>query len=177
MAGHNKWSKIKHKKASADSAKSRVFSKMTRLIAVESAAAKGDRSAPGLRASIDKARSYNIPIDTIERAIERGLQKDASMLERVIYEAYGPAGCAFLVVSLTDNKNRSAAEVRHTLSSFNLSIAQPGSALWMFEQKAGEYIAKNTIPLSDEERGVLKKIEKMLLNLDDVDHVVSNAAI
>lgn len=175
MAGHNKWSKIKHKKTSSDSNKSKVFSKISRLISLE--ARGGDRNAPGLRAAIEKARSYNIPMDTIERAIERGVQKNSENLEKVIYESYGPFSCAMLITVLTNNKNRSAAEVRHCLSAHNLSIAEPGAALWMFEQKNGAYVPKVPISVSKENVGQIHSIQNVLLDLEDVNEVVTNVII
>ena len=177
MAGHSKWSKIKHKKSSADSTKSKLFSKITRMISFEAQKANGDRDSSGLRTAIEKARSYNIPTDTIERAIKSGMQKNNRPSERVVYETYGPSGCAMLIITLTDNKNRSAAAVRHCLAMFHLSIAEPGAALWMFEAHNNTYTPKNRITLSEEDSKTMRHIQNALLELEDVNEVVINAGI
>ena len=148
---------------------------MTRMISCEAQKANGDRDSHGLRATIEKARSYNIPTDTIERAIKSGMQKNNKSSEQVIYETYGPSGCAMLILTLTDNKNRSAAAIRHCLAMFHLSIAEPGAALWMFEVHNNTYTPKNRITLSEEDRETMRHIQNALLELEDVNEVVSNA--
>ena len=97
MSGHNKWSKIKHKKAASDAKKSKIYSKLVKLIQSESKDAKGDISSPGLRTAIDKAKAENMPKDTIDRAVKKGASSDAASMEHVTYEAYGPGGCAIRI--------------------------------------------------------------------------------
>ena len=94
MSGHNKWSKIKHKKAGTDAAKSKIFSKMARAISTASKQVGGDINSPTLRAAIDKAREFNMPADNIDRAVKKGSGVDAESMDAITYEAYGPGGSA-----------------------------------------------------------------------------------
>ena len=120
MAGHSKWAQIKRKKEATDAKKSQIFSKFAKLIASESKKAKGDRSAPGLRLAIMRAKVVNMPNDNIDRAIEKGKGDGGTAMDEVLYEAYGPGGVAVLIVGLTDNRNRTAQEIKHLLSKNNL---------------------------------------------------------
>src|SRR5512140_2919551 len=106
MSGHSKWSQIKRQKSVTDAAKSRVFARYARLIALESKKANGVLSAPGLSVAIARAKAANMPKDNIERAIAKGASKDSGNLEQILYEAYGPGGVALIIDALTDNKNR-----------------------------------------------------------------------
>src|SRR5690348_1557363 len=106
MSGHNKWSKIKNKKAVTDAKKSKVFSMFAKMIAVESRKAKGDKNSPSLRAVMERARAVNMPNDNIDRAVAKGAGGDGGNLEEVLYEAYGPGGAALIIEGITDNKNR-----------------------------------------------------------------------
>jgi YebC/PmpR family DNA-binding regulatory protein len=175
MSGHNKWSKIKHKKAVTDAQKSAVFGKLARYISVESKKANGDTSSPGLRAAIDKARASNMPKDNIERAVAKGTSADAASLEPVVYEAYGPGGVAIIIDGLTDNKNRTAAEIKHILSKNGLELATPGSALWAFESTAESYEPKTMTKVSDDDGEKLTKIIEVLDEQEDVQEIYTNA--
>ena len=175
MSVHNKWSKIKHKKAASDAKKSKIYSKLVKLIQSESKDAKGDTSSPGLRTAIDKAKAENMPKDTIDRAVKKGASSDAASMEHVAYEAYGPGGCAIIIEGLTDNKNRIAAEIKHTLSKNGLSLAAPGSASWAFEKADGEWVAKTPCPISEEDSVKLEKLFEELEENDDVQEVYTNA--
>ncbi len=174
MAGHNKWSKIKHKKAVTDAQKSKVFSKLVKLIQNESKACGGDTSSPGLKTAIEKARKANMPSDNIERAIKKGTSTDIVM-EPVVYEAYGPGGVAIVITALTDNRNRTAPEIRHILSKNGLSLAETGSASWAFENKGGEYTPNNMTEISDDDADKLRKVIDELEENDDVQEVYTNA--
>jgi YebC/PmpR family DNA-binding regulatory protein len=176
MSGHNKWSKIKHKKAATDAQKSKEFGKMARVIAVESKLAGGDVASPGLRAAIDKARAVNMPKDNIERAVAKGMSADAAALESVVYETYGPGGVAILVEALTDSRNRTAAEMKHLLSKNGYELAAPGSAAWAFTKTADGYEPNNTVAISDEDGGKLTTLLETLDEQDDVQEVYTNAA-
>ncbi|MAF59694.1 MAG: YebC/PmpR family DNA-binding transcriptional regulator [Candidatus Pacebacteria bacterium] len=176
MAGHNKWSKIKHKKAASDAEKSKIFGKLARLITIESKKANGDTNSPGLRAVIEKAKASNMPKDNIERAVKKGVSADAASLEEVVYEVYGPGGSAVIISGLTDNKNRTAAEVKHLLSKNNLSLAEPGSALWAFKKEGGEYIPTSELPISDEDGEKLSKLMEDLEELEDTQEIYTNAS-
>ncbi len=175
MSGHNKWSKIKHKKAASDAKKSKIYSKLVKLIQAESKDAKGDISSPGLRTAIDKAKAENMPKDTIDRAVKKGASSDAASMEHVTYEAYGPGGCAIIIEGLTDNKNRIAAEIKHTLSKNGSSLAAPGSASWAFEKTSEGWTAKTPSPISEEDSAKLEKLFEELEENDDVQEVYTNA--
>ena len=176
MAGHNKWSKIKHKKAATDAAKSKIFGKMARLIAVESKKANGDVQAPGLRAAIDAAKAVSMPKDNIERAVAKGTSAETAALESILYEMYGPSGVAVLIDILTDNRNRTAAEIRHLLSKLGYELATPGSAAWAFTKSQDGYEANTTVAITDEDGEKLGTLMEALDEHDDVQDVYTNAA-
>jgi YebC/PmpR family DNA-binding regulatory protein len=138
MAGHSKWAQIKHKKATVDARRGQLFTKLARAITVAARDGGGDPDGnAALANAIEKAKSYRMPKENIERAIARGTGEgaDASAIESVTYEGYGPGGVAILVECLTDNRNRTAAEVRHLFSRADASLGEPGSVAWMFEKK------------------------------------------
>ncbi|MDO8728890.1 MAG: YebC/PmpR family DNA-binding transcriptional regulator [bacterium] len=170
MSGHNKWSKIKNKKAATDAAKSKIFSKMAKLILTASKQAGGDVTSPVLRAAMDKAREYNMPALNIERAIKKGSGSDSLVLEAITYEAYGPGGSALIIEALTDNRNKAAQEVKFILSKHGLSLATPGSAMWAFKKESATDDLKptTTIQLSEDEE---KKLEALIEELEDNDEV------
>ena len=137
MSGHSKWAGIKHQKAINDARRGAVFTKMAREIAVAAKEGGGD---PGsnfrLRLAISKARDANMPADNIDRAIKRGTgEGGATNYEELRYEGYGPGGVAILVDALTDNRNRTASEIRSIFTRHGSSIAEPGSVAWMFKRK------------------------------------------
>jgi len=176
MAGHNKWSKIKHKKAASDAQKSAVFGKLARSITVESKKVGGDTSAPSLRAVIEKARMANMPKDNIERAVQKGTGADASSLEEVLYEAYGPGGSALLIEGVTDNRNRTGAEIKHLLSKHGADLATPGSAIWAFEKTDEGYDPKTTVSLSETDGEKIGSLIDTLEEHDDVQNVYTTAS-
>lgn len=136
MAGHNKWSKIKRKKAANDSKKGANFSKLSREIQVATREGGPDADTNfRLRLAIDRARRDGMPNDTIERAIDKasGASADADSFETVVYEGYGPGGVAVLAIALTDNRNRTAAEVRNAFTRHGGSLGETGSVAWQFE--------------------------------------------
>jgi YebC/PmpR family DNA-binding regulatory protein len=144
MSGHSKWSTIKRKKAAADAKRGKIFTRLAREIAVAAREGGGDPETNfTLRLAIDKAKAANMPKDNIERAIERGTGTGkGDELEPITYEAYAPHGVALLVHVLTDNRNRTVAEVRHVLSKMGGNMAEAGSVLWQFDRKG--YIAIET---------------------------------
>ena len=170
MSGHNKWSKIKHKKAITDAQKSSVFSKLVRLIQVESKNANGDVNSPGLKTAIEKAKKENMPKSNIEKAVKKGASDTGSSMDSVTYEAYGPGGVALMIDALTDNKNRTSAEIKHILSKNGLSLSAPGSASWAFENKE----PKTFVEISDEDSEKLDSIIEALEEQDDVQEVYNN---
>lgn len=176
MAGHSKWAQIKRGKAVTDAAKSRVFSRFARLIALESKKANGSVNAPALAAVITRAKAANMPKDNIERAVAKGISKDAGELEQVTYEAYGPAGVAIVVDALTDNRNRTTQEVKHRLSKNGAELATPGAALWAFTKSAEGYAPNEPLmEVAGEEEEKLQKILDALDEHEDVQAVATNA--
>ncbi len=137
MSGHSKWANIKHKKAKSDAKKGKVFTKLVKEIMVAAKVGGSDPSGnPRLRAAIDNAKSENLPADNIERAIKKGAgELDSVNYEEGTYEGYGPGGVAVLVNFMTDNRNRTASEVRHAFASFGGSLGQSGSVGYLFEKK------------------------------------------
>jgi len=138
VSGHSKWSSIKHKKGAADVKRGKLFSKLARAIIV---AAKEGGPDPGnnlaLQNAIEKARSYSMPKDNIERAIAKGSGEgaDGEAFEVVVYEGYGPEGVAVIVEALTDNRNRTASEVRHAFTKHGGSLGTTGAVAWQFERR------------------------------------------
>jgi YebC/PmpR family DNA-binding regulatory protein len=138
VSGHSKWSSIKHKKGAADAKRGKLFSKLTRAIIVAAREGGGDPAGNlALQNAIEKARSYSMPKDNIDRAIAKGsgADSDTSTFETVVYEGYGPSGVAVIVEALTDNRNRTAGEVRHTFSKNDGNLGGSGAVAWLFERQ------------------------------------------
>jgi YebC/PmpR family DNA-binding regulatory protein len=138
VSGHSKWSSIKHKKGAADAKRGKLFSKLSRAIIVAAREGGADPAANlALQNAIEKARSYSMPKDNIERAIAKGSGADAegAGFETVVYEGYGPEGVAVLVEALTDNRNRTASEVRHLFSKHGGNLGATGAVAWQFERR------------------------------------------
>ncbi len=137
MSGHSKWSTIKHKKGAQDAKRGRIFTKLTKEIMVAAKLGGGDPAAnPRLRAAIASAKSENMPKDKIERAIKKGTgELEGANYEEISYEGYGPGGVAILIESMTDNRQRTVADVRHLFAKRGGNLGEPGSVAWMFEKK------------------------------------------
>ncbi|MFZ0426981.1 MAG: YebC/PmpR family DNA-binding transcriptional regulator [Acidobacteriota bacterium] len=141
MSGHSKWHSIKHKKAAVDAKRGKMFTKLIKEISVAARISGGDANAnPRLRAAVQAAKAANMPQDNIRRAILKGTgELPGQSYEESTYEGYGPGGVAVLVEVLTDNKNRTVAEVRHIFSKHGGNLGESGSVLWMFDKKG--YVA------------------------------------
>ena len=150
MSGHSKWATIKHKKGAQDKARGKLFAKLIRQVEVAAREGGGDVNANAtLRTMFQKARDASVPMDTIERAIKRGTgDLEGVRYESVSYEGYAPAGVAVYVEVLTDNRNRTGADVRSIFTKNGGSIAEPGSVAWQFERK-GIVILPRTVPEDD----------------------------
>jgi YebC/PmpR family DNA-binding regulatory protein len=138
LSGHSKWSSIKHKKGAADAKRGQLFSKLSKAIIVAAKNGGGDPANNlALQNAIEKAKSYSMPKDNIERAIAKGSGADAegSSFETVVYEGYGPEGVAVLVEALTDNRNRTASEVRHAFAKHGGNLGTTGGVAWQFERR------------------------------------------
>ena len=134
MAGHSKWANIQHRKGKQDAKRGKLFTKLIREITIAAKLGGGDPDAnPRLRAAIDAGKSQSLPKDTIERAVKRGSgDNEGENLEEIRYEGYGPGGVAVLVDTMTDNKNRTVAEVRHAFSKFGGNLGTDGSVAYLF---------------------------------------------
>lgn len=147
MSGHSKWHSIKHKKAATDAKRGKIFTKLIKEITVAAKIGGGDiDSNPRLRTAVDEAKSVNMPSDNIKKAIQRGAgELEGVNYEDVIYEGYGPGGVAILVECLTDNKNRTVAEVRFTFGKYNGNLGESGCVGWMFSKKGMIVINRNKV--------------------------------
>lgn len=137
MSGHNKWSTIKHKKGAADAKRGKIFTKLIKEISIAAKLGGGDPAAnPRLRTAIDKAKGENMPKDNIERAIKKGTGgMEGVVYEEIMYEGYGPGGVAVLVEVMTDNRNRTVAELRSIFTKANGNMGETGCVAWMFDKK------------------------------------------
>jgi YebC/PmpR family DNA-binding regulatory protein len=176
MAGHNKWSKVKHIKARVDAIKGRVFSKCAHEIALAARAGGGDLASNSrLRSAIDNAKAVSMPKENIDRAIKKGTgELGGDAIQEVAYEGYGPAGIAFIVEMATDNLNRSAADIRSIFSKNAGSVATQGSVSYQFERVGEIRLEAATI---DEDRLMETAIEAGASDLqsDEEEHIIRTA--
>jgi len=151
MSGHSKWHSIKHKKGALDAKRGKLFTKFIKEITVAARAGGGDPDANArLRKAISDAKAGNMPNDTIDRAIRRGTgEEDGVNYEEITYEGYGPGGVALLIQSMTDNRNRTVAEIRHIFSKNGGNMGESGSVGWMFDKKG--YIVVDKAAKSEDE--------------------------
>ncbi len=151
MSGHNKWAKIKHKKAGTDAQRGKLFSRLIKEITIAARNGGGDPNGnPRLRLAIQTAKGANMPADNIKRAVQRGTgELPGAVYEELTYEGYGPAGVALMVELVTDNKNRTVAEIRHILDRNNGKLAEAGSVAWMFQKKGSIEVPKSGIGEDD----------------------------
>ena len=176
MAGHNKWSKVKRLKGALDAKRGRLFSRLSKEIAVAARLGGGNPAFnPRLRASIQAARTHSMPNDNIERAIKKGIGEIASgAIEEIVYEGYGPGGVAVLVETATDNRNRTAADLRCLFTKYHGNLGGPGSVSFLFQR-----VGQIAIPLSvvDGDRLLELALEAGAeeLAVDDDQHVISTA--
>lgn len=149
MSGHSHFSSIKHKKAITDAKRGKMFSKLARQISIAAQEKGGNpETNAGLRLAIEKAKSFNMPKQNIERAIKKGSGEiEEERLEEVVYEAYGPGGIALIIEGITDNKNRSLGEIKQALNQYGGKMANEGAVKWMFERKG--IISLQTTDLSE----------------------------
>lgn len=151
MSGHSKWHTIKHKKGALDAKRGKIFTKLIKEITVASRDGGGDVDMnPRLRKAVSDAKSENMPNDTIDRAIKRGTgELEGVNYEEITYEGYGPNGVAILIETMTDNRNRTVAELRHLFSKNGGNLGESGSVAWIFDRKG--YIVVNKTAKSEEE--------------------------
>lgn len=168
MSGHSKWANIKHKKGREDAKRGKIFTKLIKEITVAARMGGGDPSSnPRLRSAVTAARAENMPKDTLERAIKRGTgELEGVNYEDIVYEGYGPGGAAVIVESLTDNKNRAIAEIRHIFAKCGGNIGANGCVSWMFDKKGLIVVAKESV---DEEALMETAIEAGAEDVKDED--------
>jgi YebC/PmpR family DNA-binding regulatory protein len=170
MSGHSKWATIKRKKAANDAKRSNQFAKLLRAVEVAAREGGGDvASNMTLASAVEKARSFSVPTDNIERAIARGSGADAAgaRYEEVVYEGYAPGGIALVVQALTDNRNRTAQDVRHAFTRGNGNLGETGTTTWMFQRKGVVVVEKAVAP--DEERVLEAALEGGAEDLRDAE--------
>ncbi len=174
MAGHSHWKQIKAKKESLDLKKGQLFSKLLNAITVAARQDPDPQFNSRLKAAIEKAKAQGVPSENIERAIERAHSLSKDQLEEVILEAYGPGGSALLIEIITDNKNRSVAEIKNILKNYQGKLGEPGSVRWIFEYKENEWQPKFKQELMEEERSKLNSLIKELEEHNDVQKIYVN---
>jgi YebC/PmpR family DNA-binding regulatory protein len=161
MSGHSKWSQIKHKKAITDKKKGQVFSRLSRFITIAAKGGPDPSKNQALAQAIERARAENVPKDNIERAIKKAQEKSTELLEEIHVDALGPGGVAIKIKAITDNRNRTIAELRKILTDHESKMVNAGSIDWMFS--AGQ------IELADP--STLERLEKLFNVLDEHDDV------
>lgn len=177
MSGHSHWAGIKHKKALTDAKRANVFTKFGRLITIAAREGGGKPDSNfKLKLAIDQARSVNMPKENIERAIKRGTGelKDATRIEDVIYEAYGPGGIMMVIKTLTDNKNRTVGEIKAVLGKFGGKLGGAGSVTWNFEISGSEYKPKNFMEADEKVKAQYEKLLEALDEQNDVQEIYDN---
>lgn len=175
MSGHNKWSKIKHKKAATDAQKSKIFSKHAAIIAMESRKCNGNLTSPGLIAVIDRAKKDSMPKENIDRAVAKGAGATGAAFEEVVFEAFGPGGTAMIITAVTDNNNRTSPEVRHIFTKAGYAMGAPGTAMWAFTKTADGYQPLNPIELNEGDGEQLAALIEALEEQDDVQDIFTTA--
>lgn len=172
MSGHSKWSTIKHKKGAADQKRAVVFTKLARIVTIAAREGGGDPDMNfSLRLAVDKARAANMPKDNIERAIARGTGAEkGEQLDRVVYEGYGPAGVVIMVIATTDNRNRTAGQVRSVFTKYGGNLGEKSSVAWQFQERG-----TINVPVAGVDPGDLglAAIDAGALDVDVGDEVVT----
>ncbi|MGB9608842.1 MAG: YebC/PmpR family DNA-binding transcriptional regulator [Minisyncoccia bacterium] len=173
MAGHSHWAGIKHKKEAEDKKRGQVFSKILSAITAAAKSEPNPEFNPKLRSLIEKARDLKVPQENIERAIKRS-KESGNSTEELILEAYGPSGAAILIEAITDNKNRTVAEIKNILNETGAKWADPGSVLWAFLETPNGWEAKFKNDINETDKRLLEKIIAELENHSDVQKVYTN---
>ena len=175
MSGHNKWSKIKHKKGVTDAKRSKLFSKHSSLITMEVKKAGGSTDSANVIAAVDRAKADSMPKDAIERALLKGSGAGADTMIEVLFEGFGPGGVPLLIEAVTDNNNRTAPEIKHVFSKAGLELGAPGSAVWAFTKASDRYIPHNPIELDETAGESLADFVEKLEDQDDVTNIFTGA--
>ncbi|MGQ0641711.1 MAG: YebC/PmpR family DNA-binding transcriptional regulator [Gemmatimonadaceae bacterium] len=178
MAGHSKWKQIKHYKAAADAKRGALFTKLIREITVAAKQGGGDPNGnPRLRTAIDTAKNASMPKDNIDRAIKKGTgELEGVEYHEVLYEAFAPGGIALMIQALTDNANRTVAEVRHRLSRNGGNLGATNSVAWMFERQGQIYVSAATYPNEDQVMEAALDVGASDFQREDDQYVISTEA-
>lgn len=171
MSGHNKWSQIKHQKGATDKKRGVIFSKIIKALSVAARDEPNPAFNPRLRNLLLKARESAVPSETIERAIKK--TQDAEGLKELLLEAYGPGGVAFLIYTITDNRNRTIRELRRLLDEQGGKLAEQGSVRWAFDGDQPKF--PQSVSIDDEEK--IKKLSDILEAHNDVQKIITNAFV
>lgn len=181
MSGHSKFSKIKHKKGAADEKRGQLFGKLLKAISVAARDNNDPKFNSHLRSAIDQAKKSNVPIDNIERAINKS--SEAKDLKNITIEAYGPEGVAIIIEAITDNTNRTTNEIRHILDKNEAKMANPGTVLWSFNTPSGGadgekgWEAKFPQNVSRETKVKIDRLIVKLEEREDIQNVVTNIGL
>ncbi|MEK7611957.1 MAG: YebC/PmpR family DNA-binding transcriptional regulator [Patescibacteria group bacterium] len=175
MSGHSKWSQIKHKKGVTDQKRGALFSKLIKAISVAARDNPKPDANPRLRSAIEKARENNVPNENIERAIHKS--SDTEKLSEVVIEAYGPEKSAFIIEGITDNTNRTIAEIKQILGDHDMKMAGQGSVLWSFEKTDSGWKPQFSQSISPEAHTQITEAIEALEDHDDIQRVTTNASL
>lgn len=179
MSGHSKWNNIKNKKGTQDAKRSKIFTQISRNIstAVRTSGAADPDSNPSLRMAMEKAREANMSNEHVKRAIDRGLGKgDSGSLEEIMYEAYAFDGVGFLILTRTDNRQRTGAQIRHFIDSNGGSLGGPGSCSYLFTRSGAEYVVNIPLEITDPAQwDAIQEFYDELDDREDVEAVFMNA--
>lgn len=170
MAGHNKWSKVKHKKAVTDKEKAAKFTQVVKMIKVAARKGTDPDKNPELRQALDKAKEVNMPKENVQRALDKASSQDG---QEVMYEGFANDGIGLLIKAYTDNINRTVSDIRHVLSKNGGSLGTDGSVKWMFQELTPlkEYQVQIPTPADEEAHNRLQRVLEELYDLDDVEYI------
>lgn len=175
MSGHSKWATTKRAKAVTDAKRSNLFTKLSKNIIIAAKSGGDPETNFKLRIAVDKARSFNMPKDNIERAIKRATGEGAdSQMESLLYEAYGPEGVAIIIDVVTDSRNRTVSNIKHILNKADGKLGNSGSVLWMFELKGEIYLDKNSLS-ETEELSVIESGAEDIVQEDNEVKIISSS--
>lgn len=178
MSGHSKWSTIKRKKGAADAKRGKIFTKLIREIATAARLGGGEPdSNPRLRLVVDKSKAANMPKDNIQRAIQKGIGGgEGDAYEEMVYEGYGPGGAAILIEALTDNKNRTASDVRHALTKNGGNLGSSGCVAYLFEKRGILLFSREGIDSDGLMEAAIEAGAEDVIEMDDILEVVTSAS-
>ena len=171
MSGHSKWSQIKRQKGIADQKKGQLFSKLSKVISIAARRGTDPSMNVELKNAIEKAKEASMPKENIERAIKRVADKNAAQLEDLVIEAIGPESLALIITAITDNKNRTMAEVKKILSECNY---KQGSVMWAFTKQGPEFVPQYPVEINEETKNNLEKLFERLDENEDVQEIFDN---